>query len=151
MASTQAGKQDVDVRCPLRGFVGVSPLPSTWGQALSPFGQVFWAPCCLGTGWPDEHLAFGDCFQLGKLPNVLYWRTGVFARLLISLSPSTQAWHRGGALGRASVPLGQVLKVPKFPISPGKLAFLPVTWAPTVGSLENLCPSQERGQVSPVA
>lgn len=52
---------------------------------MSPFGLVSWAPCCLGTDWPNEHLACGDYLQLGKLPTVLYWRTGIFARLLLFL------------------------------------------------------------------
>lgn len=63
VAFTQTQKQYPDIKCPLRGCVGVSPRRSVWGRALSPFGQASWAPCCLGDWLPGERLALAIVFN----------------------------------------------------------------------------------------
>ena len=118
---------------------------------MSPLGLVPWTPCGLGTGWPNEHLAFGNCLQIGMLHQVFYWRTDIFARMLICLLCSESCLplllpcgeallgQQGGeALEtiESECPLGQVLRVPKIHISPGKLALSPLTpglpwWPPS--------------------
>lgn len=71
------------------------------GWALSPLGLVSWTPYCLGIGWPEVHLAFGDDLPLGKSPKAFYWRTNIFARLadlpalLRVLSPSPSSLEEG--------------------------------------------------------
>lgn len=106
------------LRPPLRAMWIGALAPRGW--ALSPSGLVVsWKPCCLGTDWPAEHLAFVDCLQLGKLPKAFYWETDIFARLLISLLclefwlplllPCGKALlgsQGGGALERVTGPLG---------------------------------------------